>query len=70
MCKFSGKKLWILWILRQLGANGGDDEAAEGAVELVRTRAEELGVGAIYVLVSSFAILDITVLPVRETFWI
>ena len=54
----------------QLGGEGGDDEAAEGAVELVGCCAEELGVGAGYVLVSGFAVQDVTVLPIGETFGI
>ena len=58
---------------------GGDDEATEGAVELVgrasvrggrrRSRcAEELGVGACDVFIGGFTVLDITILPVGETF--
>lgn len=47
----------------ELGGEGGDDEAAERSVELVRGRAEETGVGAGDVLVGGFAVLDITVLP-------
>ena len=61
----------------ELGGEGGDDEAAEGAVELVgrasvrgggrRSRcAEELGIGASEVLLSCLAVLDITVLPIGE----
>ena len=46
---------------------GGDDEAAESAIELVGRCAEELGVGAGYVLVSGFAVQDVTFLPIGET---
>ena len=45
---------------------GGDDEAAESAIELVGCCAEELGVGADDVFVSGFAVLDVTVLPVGK----
>ena len=48
----------------------GDDEATEGAIELVGRCAEELGVGADDVFVSGFAVLDVTVLPIGETIWI
>ncbi len=47
-----------------------DDEASEGAVELVGRCAEELGVGAGYVFVCGFAVQDVTVLPIGETIWI
>ena len=47
--------------------NGGDDEATEGAIELVGGCAEELGVGATDMLVSGFAVLDVTILPIGET---
>ena len=46
---------------------GGDDEAAEGAIELVGGSAEELGIGAGDVLVGGFAVQDVTVLPIGET---
>ena len=46
---------------------GGDDEATESAIELVGRCAEELGVGAGYVLVSCFAVLDVTILSIGET---
>ena len=49
---------------------GGDDEATESAIELVGCCAEELGVGATDMLVSGFAVLDVTVLPIGETFGI
>lgn len=47
---------------------GSDDEAAEGAIELVRCCAEELGVGAFNMFVGGFAVLEVTVLPVSEAF--
>ena len=53
-----------------MGGEGGDDEAAESAIELVGRCAEELGVGADYVFVSGFAVLDVTILPIGETVWI
>ena len=53
-----------------MGRERGDDEAAEGAVELVGGCAEELGVGADDVFVSGFAVLDVTILPIREAFGI
>ena len=53
-----------------MGGEGGDDEATESAIELVGCCAEELGVGAGYVLVSGFAVQDVTVLPIGETIWI
>ena len=49
---------------------GGDDEAAESAIELVGRCAEELGVGADDVLVGGFAVLEITLLPIGEAFGI
>ena len=49
-----------------LRRNGGDDEATEGGIELVGRCAEELGVGAGYVLVSGFAVQDVTVLPIGK----
>lgn len=49
---------------------GSDDEAAEGGIELVGCCAEELGVSAGDVLVGGFALLDITILPIREAFGI
>ena len=52
------------------GAERGDDEATKSAIELVGCCAEELGVGAGYVLVSGFAVQDVTVLPIGETIWI
>ena len=45
----------------------GDDEAAEGGLELVGCCAEELGVSADDVFVSGFAVLDVTSLPIGET---
>ena len=62
-----------------MGREGGDDEAAEGAVELVGRVsirgsgrrsgcAKELGVGAGEVLVGGTAVLDVTVLPISEAF--
>ena len=45
---------------------GGDDEATESAIELVGRCAEELGVGAGDMLVSGFAVLDVTVLPIGK----
>lgn len=44
----------------------GNDEAAEGAIELVGGCAEELGVGADDVFVRGFAVLDVTVLPIGK----
>ena len=45
---------------------GGDDEAAESAIELVGRCAEELGVGADGVFVRGFAVLDVTILPIGK----
>ena len=50
-----------------MGGERSDDEATESAIELVGCCAEELGVGADDVLVSGFAVLDVTILPVGET---
>ena len=50
-----------------MGRKGGDDEATESAIELVGRCAEELGVGTSDMLVSGFAVLDVTVLPIGET---
>ena len=50
-----------------MGGEGGDDEAAESAIELVGRCAEELGVGAGDMFVSGFAVLDVTILPISET---
>ena len=66
--KFSEINLRDLWILRQLSADRGDDEAAEGGIELVGRCAEELGVGAGKVFVGGFAVPDVTVLPISEAF--
>ena len=49
-----------------MGRKRSDDEATEGAIELVGGCAEELGVGAGYVLVCGFAVLDVTVLPIGK----
>ena len=49
---------------------GGDDEAAESAVELVGGSAEKFGIGADDVFVGGFAVQDVTVLPIGETIWI
>ena len=53
-----------------MGRKRSDDEATEGAVELVGSCAEELSVGSFDVFVSGFAVLDVTVLPIDETFGI
>ena len=45
---------------------GGDDETAESAVELVGNCAEEVGIGSFDMLVSGFAVLDVTVLPIGK----
>ena len=50
-----------------MGGEGGDDEAAEGAVELVGGSAENFGIGAGDMFVRGFAVLDVTVLPIGET---
>ena len=50
-----------------MGGKRGDDEAAESAIELVGYCAEEFGIGAGYVLVSGFTVLNVTVLPIGET---
>ena len=50
-----------------MGGKGGDDEATEGAVELVGCCAKELGIGASDMFVCGFAVLDVTVLPIGET---
>ena len=53
-----------------MGGEGGDDEAAESGIELVGGSAEKFGIGTGYVLVSGFAVQDVTVLPIGETIWI
>ena len=53
-----------------MGRKRSDDEATEGAVELVGSCAEEVGIGACDMLVGGFAVLDVTVLPIGETIWI
>ena len=50
-----------------VGREGGDDEAAESTIEFVGRCAEELCIGAFYMLVSGFAVLDVTILPIGET---
>jgi len=50
-----------------LSGEGGDDEATEGAVELVGGSAEKFGIGAGDVFVRGFAVLDVTSLPIGET---
>ena len=47
-----------------------DDEATESAVELVGGSAEKFGIGAGDMFVCGFAVLDVTVLPIGETFGI
>ena len=49
------------------GAERGDDEATKSAIELVGCCAEELGIGASWVLACGFGVLEITVLPISET---
>ena len=51
-----------------LRRKGGDDEAAEGAIKLVGSCAEEVGIGACDMLVGGFAVPDVTVLPIGEAF--
>ena len=48
-------------------AERGDDEATECGIELVGCCAEELGIGASWVLACGFGVLEITVLPIGET---
>ena len=48
-------------------AERGDDEATKSAIELVGCCAEELGIGASWVLACGFGVLEITVLPISET---
>ena len=48
-------------------AERGDDEATECGIELVGCCAEELGIGASWVLAGGFGVLEITVLPIGET---
>lgn len=50
-----------------MGRKRGNDEATKGAIELVGRCAEELGIGASWVLAGGFRVLEITVLPVGET---
>ena len=47
-----------------------DDEATESGIELVGGCAEELGIGASDMFVRGFAVLEIAVLPIGETFGI
>ena len=59
----------IGWICGfELGGKGGDDEATECGIELVRSCAKELLVGTLKVLVCGFAVLDVTILPICEAF--
>ena len=61
----------IGWICGfELGGKGGYDEATECGIELVCSYAEELGVGALKMFVGSFAVLDVTILPIGEAFQI
>lgn len=48
-------------------AERGYDEATECAIELVGRCAEELGIGASWVLAGGFRVLEIAVLPIGET---
>ena len=50
----------------ELGRKRGNDEATEGAIELVGGCAEELGIGASDMFVRGFGVLEITVLPISE----
>ena len=50
-----------------MGGEGGDDEATESAIELIRSCSKVFEVGASYVFVGSFAVLKIAVLPTGET---
>ena len=62
------KKQTLLWLRAELGREGGDDETAEGGIELIRRCAEELGIGSRGVAIRQFAVLGIAILPVCETF--
>ena len=44
-----------------------DDEATEGAIELVGRCTKKLGIGASDMFVRGFAVLEIAVLPISET---
>ena len=65
---FATQMALIGWICGfELRGKGGDDEAAESGIELIGSRAEKLSVGASDVLIGGFGVLEITVLPIRET---
>ena len=75
ICKDFGENRLRKWILSEkmlfcglyLRRKGGDDEAAESAIELVGGSAEKFGIGAGDVFVRGFAVLEIAVLPISET---
>lgn len=52
------------------GGDGGDDEAAESGVELVRSCTEIFFIGSLSMFTSGSAVLDVTVLPPGEAFGI
>lgn len=65
---FATQMTLIGWICGfELGRKGGNDEATESGIELVGRCAEELGIGASDVFIGSFGVLEVTVLPIRET---
>ena len=45
-------------------AERGYDEATESAIELVGSSAEKFGIGADYMFVCGFTVLDVTILPI------
>ena len=57
----------FLYICPYLSRKRGDYESTESGIELVRSCSEELGVGASYMFVCGFAVLEIAVLPIGET---
>lgn len=57
-------------IFSDLDGEGGNDEAAKGAVVLIGSRADEFGVSAGSVAVDQLAVLVITILPESESFGI
>ena len=50
-----------------MGRKRSDDETTKSTIELVGCCAEEFGIRTSDVLVSSFAVLDVTILPIGET---
>lgn len=57
----------FLYICPYLSRKRGDYEATESGIELVRSCVDKFGIGASYMFVCGFAVLEIAVLPIGKT---